>query len=390
MSVMGDDRAVATAPIRHFHAPQPSVADDPHEAYLRTKTFSALNGVRCICCLAVIKEHVKWEVPGPRLLGAGWLGVDLFFVISGFLIVTLLLRERDRRGSVSLRNFYARRSLRIFPIYYLLILAVFSAYLAAAAWHPNGLRYYLPALPILLTYTLDVIPVAAGSFFHCWSLAAEEQFYLLWPAVERFAGRGMRWAVLAALLLLNQAVNFGLFDGLIVRVYGGPGALQLQIYMITFTPILLGVLLAYLLHGRATFGALYRLVGHRWSPFVFLAGLVAVCDLAPHLAEGWARLAIHVLFMLMLASLVVREDHFARPILTLGPIARIGAISYGMYLYHVWIINFLGLAWRHARLGPVPDAVMFLLATALTVAAAEVSFRLIEQPLLGLKGRFHS
>jgi hypothetical protein len=93
-----------------------SIEADPYERFLLNKNFSALNGVRCICCLAVIKVHLQWEGAGPRLFNLGFVGVDLFFMISGFLIVTLLIRERERRGSVSLAKFYARRTLRIFPI----------------------------------------------------------------------------------------------------------------------------------------------------------------------------------------------------------------------------------------------------------------------------------
>ncbi len=108
----------------------PSENADPHQAYLDTRFFSSLNGIRCLCCLAVIKEHVNWKWGGPRLPELGFLGVDLFFAISGFLIVTLLIRERERRGTISLKKFYMRRTLRIFPIYYLLIATVFLAYLA--------------------------------------------------------------------------------------------------------------------------------------------------------------------------------------------------------------------------------------------------------------------
>jgi peptidoglycan/LPS O-acetylase OafA/YrhL len=365
------------------------VKADPHGLYLRTKNFSALNGVRCLCCLAVIKVHVNWSSPWPRLIDAGWLGVDLFFVISGFLIVTLLIRERERRGSVSLGSFYARRSLRIFPIYYLMIFAVIGFYLIATPWRPNGLRYYLPALPVLLTYTQDVIRVPLGYFFHCWSLAMEEQFYLFWPTIEKVAIRPLRWIVLGGLLLVNVGVNFGLFDGLITRIYGDSTALNMAAYQITFTPILLGVLLAYLLHDRRSFSVLYRVVGYRWSPFLFLALLFATCEVTPDLAEGWPRLMLHLTFMLLLGSLVVREDHFARPILTLPPIARMGVISYGIYLYHVWIIGILEFARDRLHLGTMNGPVMFGFVTLATVAAAEVSYRFIEQPLLRVKERFH-
>jgi peptidoglycan/LPS O-acetylase OafA/YrhL len=380
-----DEVATATARLPTI----PILPADPHETFLRTKNFSSLNGVRCLCCLAVIKVHLNWEFPGPRLITLGWLGVDLFFVISGFLIVTLLIRERERRGSVSLGKFYARRMLRISPIYYLLILAVFGFYLAISPWRPNGLRYYAWTFPVLLTYTQDLIRVPLGFFFHCWSLAMEEQFYMVWPAVERFATRPVRWGFLGGGLLLSQAVNFGWFNGLILRIYGEAEALKMPIFMITFTPILLGVMLAYLLHERRSFLVLYKVLGHRWSPFVFLAALFAACEVAPELSQGWAKLAVHSIFMMLLGSMVIRDDHYARPILTFGPIARLGVISYGIYLYHVWVIAVLEYLQHRYDPGAIGKPMEFAVATAATVAVAEVSFWLVERPLLRLKDRYH-
>ena len=385
-----DLQAVGTSVAPSSESSRGPVGADPHELFLRNKNFSSLNGVRCLCCLAVIKEHVLWNFPGPRLFSMGDLGVDLFFVISGFLIVTLLIRERDRRGDVSLGKFYARRSLRIFPIYYLTIFLVFALYLAISPWKPNGLDYYKWCFPVLLTYTQDLIRVPLGNFNPCWTLAMEEQFYLLWPTVEKFAARPLRWAILWGMLLANLAVGFGLFDGLITRVYGDAGALKMPIFLITFTPILLGVLLAYLLNERRSFGVLYRLVGHRWSPFLILAVLFATCEAADGIGREWAKLALHAVFMLLLASLVIREDHFARPILTFAPLARLGVISYGIYLYHLWIIGIIDTVSNRFHPGGVGRGLLFLLATVATIAVAEASYRLIERPLLRIKERFHT
>jgi peptidoglycan/LPS O-acetylase OafA/YrhL len=149
------------------------------------------------------------------------------------------------------------------------------------------------------------------------------------------------------------------------------------------------VLLAYLLHDRRSFSVLYRVVGLRWSPFLFLALLFATCEATPDLAEGWPRLMLHLTFMLLLGSLVVREDHFARAILTFPPIARMGVISYGIYLYHVWIIGILEFARDRHHLGTMNGPAMFGVVTLATVAVAELSYRLIEQPLLRVKERFH-
>jgi peptidoglycan/LPS O-acetylase OafA/YrhL len=372
--------------------PADAAPADPHETFLRTANFSALNGLRCFCCLAVIKEHVKWDLPWPRLMtvGYGGLGVDLFFGISGFLIVTLLIRERERRQSISLTKFYARRTLRIFPIYYLMISVVLFAYLVVSPWAPNGLNFYLAALPVLLTYTQDVIRVTLGNFFHCWSLAMEEQFYLCWPAVEKYAPRALRWTTLGALLVLNQGINFGAFDDFIIGTYGDPDAVRMQIYLITFTPILLGVLLAHLMNQRRGFTALYWLVGWKCSPFIFLAILVAVCELAPSVTRGAPRLFVHVTLALLLGSLVAREDNYARPILVFPPVARVGVISYGVYLYHVWVIEAVTFLHGRLHLSGGNGFGTFALVTVGTVAVAELSFRRIEQPLLKYKKYFHS
>ncbi|MGB2610895.1 MAG: acyltransferase, partial [Isosphaeraceae bacterium] len=101
---------------------------EAHEQYLGTRTFASLNGVRGLCILSVLWHHAPGGLHA-LILERGFLGVDMFFVLSGFLIVTLLLRERDRTGSISLKKFYARRTLRIFPIYYLVLFTLLLFYL---------------------------------------------------------------------------------------------------------------------------------------------------------------------------------------------------------------------------------------------------------------------
>jgi peptidoglycan/LPS O-acetylase OafA/YrhL len=119
-----------------------------YESFRALKYFPGLDGIRAICALAVLIENSQGAV-GVFFLRFGALGVDMFFVISGFLIVTLLLRERDKIGAVNLKGFYARRVLRIFPIYYLLIGLYLLCYLIVSPWKPRGLASYLPASWVL-------------------------------------------------------------------------------------------------------------------------------------------------------------------------------------------------------------------------------------------------
>ena len=153
------------------------------EKYRDNRTFHSLDGIRALCILAVIWHHVPtWTE--CTIFQRGFLGVDMFFVLSGFLIVTLLLREKDRQHRISLKNFYIRRALRIFPIYYLVLFLVLLMYVATKASSSNAQMYYRK-LPFLLTYTSNWVEISVANMGIMWSLATEEQFYLLWPAIEK-------------------------------------------------------------------------------------------------------------------------------------------------------------------------------------------------------------
>src|SRR6185503_13092808 len=175
-----------------------------YQAYRSTKFFGSLDGLRALSILAVIWHHCGWQkVPGEwALAGTGYLGVHLFFVISGFLITTLLLREKEDTGRISLRDFYIRRTLRIFPLYYTVIgLYVVTVFLFEK--NPADAREFFGNLPFFLTYTSNWFVQLEGRviFYFAWSLAAEEQFYLVWPTVEKLLGVIAIPAIVGALLL---------------------------------------------------------------------------------------------------------------------------------------------------------------------------------------------
>jgi peptidoglycan/LPS O-acetylase OafA/YrhL len=361
--------------------------DRAYAEYQNTKIFGALDGIRALCCLVVVKGHAGWVLSAPRSLNHDYLGVDMFFAISGFLIVTLLTRERARKGSINMRNFYARRTLRIFPIYYLMVLGAMAFYLAISPWKPNGWEYYRWTFLALVTYTQDLLILNLGIFFHAWSLAMEEQFYLVWPAAERFLSRNGRWVALGAVICASQIVNFGLLDSWFVRLYDNPAAPKLAMFEVTFTPIALGVALAYLLHDSKTFAVLYRLLGHRYAFVPLVAALLVVLELSPEDLSGLPRLTVQLLFALLLGSLVIRPDHGAMALLKFPPLVQLGVTSYGIYLYHILV---LAVVERGAKVAQVtlPPFGTFVVATVLTAAVAQVSFRYIEQPLLRLRARF--
>lgn len=235
-----------------------------------TRFFGSLNGLRALSILAVLWFHtVPWD--RGTLLGQGNKGVTLFFAISGFLIVTLLLRQKEKLGTIDLRNFWGRRALRIFPVYYL-ALALYVVLVALVERDPAARSTFWNNLPAFATFTSNWfvdLENARVIFYFAWSLAAEEQFYLLWPLVERFA-RGRRPLLIAGIVLLvTQAVA-------VAWPLASRGALPLRVLTSVPAAILFGVMLAHLLHEPRTFRWVWAVLGRRGSAF----GVAVVAALA--------------------------------------------------------------------------------------------------------------
>jgi peptidoglycan/LPS O-acetylase OafA/YrhL len=360
----------------------PAVAAPPERlsrdraAFAARTRFGSLDGIRALAVLAVVWHHTVLPASWLPMSGRGFLGVDMFFVLSGFLIVTLLLREEDTSGKISLRHFYVRRSLRIFPLYYaiLLLMAVYTYGSASQSEVAVAFRENLPYYGTYLSNWFGLGGLLAVS----WSLAAEEQFYLVWPPIQKLL-RGAAVPALFGLILSNQLVNFGLLFSAARE--------EREILQVTFTPILFGVGLAYLLHHH--YHRLWPVLGRRWAPAVLVALLAGIVNLPSGEASlvGVHRLAVHVVMVALIAAVVMREDHvLARP-LSLPVLVRVGAISYGVYLLHMFVRHAVAEITDRFGLGSVP--LLLFAATAIgTIAAAEISFRYFETPIIRLKHRF--
>jgi len=335
-----------------------------------------LNGMRAIAVTAVVWHHSHPGIAELALTRRGFLGVDIFFVLSGFLITTLLLRERAEFGAISLRQFYVRRTLRIFPLYYAVLLAL-AAYFTFAR-QASEREAFFAGLPFYLTYTSNWFD-ASGMMSITWSLSAEEQFYLLWPPLLLLLGR---WSVgaLVVFLALNQAVNFGLLDAWLARI-GMPYS-SLDMLQCTFAPIILGVLLAFGIHN-------YRAALMRFSATPILIAAAVVMFFAASVdgdIRGWPRLAVHLATVVLLAGIVLRPQMRLTRALEWRPIAYVGAISYGIYLLHMMGVD----AARRilTRFGVEAPEALFALALLITIGIAGASFKYFETPLLNLRQRF--
>jgi peptidoglycan/LPS O-acetylase OafA/YrhL len=357
-----------------------------YEAFQARRFFGSPDGWRAMSILGVVWHHCHGSLELGRIGTRGHLGVAMFFVLSGFLIMTLLLREQGRAGQVSLRSFYARRSLRIMPLYYGVVLV--SAVVLVGFFPDSKVAQGVSRdLPYLLTYTTNWVLVG-GFLGISWSLSAEEQFYLVCPAIQKYV-RPAAW-VFVAFFLLSEIIDFGLLDGPLGRIGIGPSDL-FMLRATGFAPILLGVLLAHLLNSRRGFRVFSLLFGHPIAPLLIAGALLACLEFIPHTPvpgfdnRGWPKLTFYVLMTILIGSTVVREDHFLAPLLRWGPIVRIGIVSYGMYLLHLPVQMLVdGPA---ERLG-LPDLLRFVVIAAGTVLVAELSYRYYETPFLKLKRRF--
>lgn len=353
-----------------------------HEAFRGARFFSSLDGLRCIAIVAVVYHHANEGRTRWLLETRGFLGVDLFFVISGFLIVTLLLRERDRRGSFSLRNFYARRALRIMPLYYgvlTLCLVVFTLVLTRGKMAGPILH----DLPYCFSYTSNW--VALASFLSItWSLSAEEQFYLLWPPIEKYLARPL--LALVVLIVLSQTIQLGLIDAWLLTVFGFGHDQPTMLRESTFTPILLGVLAAHVLHERRGYDWAARLLGFRAAPLCLLAAVLLALGFLPEDLRGTPRLFVHLLFLLLITSAVVREDHVLASAFDLAPVRRIGVVSYGIYLFHMFVLHGGAALVRRG----MPASLLFPVVLLASWGVAELSYRSFEARFLRLGNRFRA
>ena len=326
----------------------------------------ALDGLRGLAILGVVFRHT-FHVP----LGGGF-GVDLFFVLSGFLITTLLLEEREARGSISFRAFYRRRALRLFPA----LAAMLGAFVAVDA--ARAILEHRPALLIGGLRALALTGFYTGNFaaaFHrsvigqfplgqLWSLAEEEQFYLLWPialalALRAGAGRRVLMTMLSVLIAAVVAERFALtFTGAPPdRIYFGPDT--------HCDGLLAGCLLAFTLRrpGRA---ATDRSLG-----YVCLLALAAIA-FNPFFAYAVVAMIVTPAAAGLVTTVVAQPDGLIARAASLPPLVAVGRISYGLYIWHELALWTLGPTHRWLGVG-------------LGLGLALVSYRYVEQPFLRRK-----
>ncbi len=348
-----------------------SVKDHPIPR-LADGRIPSLDGLRALAIAGVLASKAA-HTPGfpeahwlRRLCDQGTVGVDLFFVISGFLITTLLIGERAKTGTVSLIGFYQRRALRILPAYVALLWVLFGL----------ALHERITLAPIdwwtTLTYTVNFAPRSSWDVGHIWSLSVEEHFYLVWPCVALFCSpRSMGlWALAGCVIppLLRAAIVLG-------RPEWAPTTELWTPYRCD--TIAWGCLLATALHNPHAKGWLDRAVSGGWWWCVPLAVLAAACRLSSFtkfgLIPGYTIKAACLAWLVW--GTVRRHEQWFGRILNARPLVDIGVLSYSLYLWHrVFLRPESAGAWFEFPLNVLP-----------VFAAAWVSWWVIENPFLAWK-----
>lgn len=365
--------------------------------------FPALDGIRAIAVLMVFADHFGGGAHGGRVLSLlnnirnrGWIGVDLFFVLSGFLITGILYDTRN--DSKFFQRFFARRALRIFPVFYLVLaILLLLTPIFRYGWRPGHLWFlvYLGNFFANRDFTLYEIysanhPTAKVFIGHFWTLCVEEQFYLLWPLLV--------WTVRDRIRLLWMAGGISLLAlllriGMEMRFSRGTCELWIMRTLpFRMDALLVGAVLALLLRGPAADRWQRRC---RWIFLASLAGLLGIFAFSPDY-DSPVLLTVGLTWIALasagLVGMTLRSGSPAFRFFHLGPLRRLGRYSYGFYIYHVlyeWAwIQFLIFVTSKVHSIAIGGLIALPINFLTTYLVSMVSYEWFERRFLRWKRRF--
>ena len=373
--------------------------------------IGALDGLRGLGVLLVLMFHFAWGFPEAgalywvrAYLWSGWMGVDLFFVLSGYLITRGLVKDSKFSVGKRMKLFWARRAFRIFPLYYIVVVVGTLVCLAASkASEIPGPSYWL----YFQNYTLAFDPNVMRWTAHFWSLAIEEQFYFVWPLVVLLAGKRMRLSVAFALLVFCIALRSGfMIVGHKIHVFGWSDD-QISKFVYRVTPmhmdgLLVGAILAMFDQDKTLrAGIWFRTV--RVPLFFASMGFLLLLMVWTKGFGTYDRRVIVLGYPTMAVAFgcavsLAASGWFPQAVqgvLSRGVLPACGKVSYGMYILHWMLVIFIA-PWQliqNEHLGTAAAAglgvAVIVLGTVVVYGLATLSYRFVEAPFLAIKAKFH-
>ena len=338
---------------------------------LDQSSLPSIDGLRAVAVFLVVFYHF-----GFRWVNGG-IGVLVFFVMSGFLITWLLLKEESRWGDISLRHFYLRRTLRIFPAFYVywLLVVVGFGLLGKRIDKPQAIASFF----YVNNYYQALVHDPDTALSHTWSLAIEEQFYLLWPAMFIVLGRHHRRVrgVIGAICLIWA---YRLVMVLVFRVHQG---YVYEAWDMRADHLLIGCLLATILYGGLSTGV-FRFITSRPAMLWFTIVLLGLSSLMPHLVTWRYRDLVGFILDPVLTAVLITQalasSASAGFWLNWSWMRWLGRLSYSIYLYQQ-----IALAPARKILSHHSVAIQLMFAIASCLALSSLSYYAIEKPFLSLK-----
>lgn len=340
--------------------------------------LKGLNGIRAVAVIAVICSHILDVFKLRTQIGS--FGVTIFFTLSGFLITYLLLMEKAKTGTISIRNFYIRRVLRIWPLYFLYLVIAFliAAFIFSQTvtfWQVFYYTFFLPNVPFVNNTSLPILE-------HYWSLGVEEQFYLIWPLlINIFSKKLFTFCLgfIALIFCLRLSVNI---------FYGTANSVYKFIYYLRFDCMAIGGLAAYFFYKKSKIIQVLHHVMLQVIAWVLLALI-----LTNH--YHFALIFDHIIVALVSVVLIINQVSNPKTIISLEkkPLNYIGKISYGLYVIHPLIIALLMHVYSNLSIALKSTVVYidFPLETfAISLGLAHLSYQFIESGFLRKKQKYSS
>jgi peptidoglycan/LPS O-acetylase OafA/YrhL len=376
--------------------------------HLQTKIyFPGLNGLRFIAAFLVLIGHIEStkyffgyenRMGIPFYTGIASLSVTLFFVLSGFLITYLLLHEKEHMGLIDIRKFYMKRVLRIWPLYFLIVVAaLFIINKMSFFYFPKFSEHVFDDFGAKLFLFLIILPNIASAMFsnvpylnHTWSIGVEEQFYLIWPWIIKFIHNYLKvfLIIIVAFVVISASLRF--ISTHLNEITNNPTFFKsikdLNSYfsMLRMSSMAIGGIAAWLLYYKKE--KLLKLIFRKdvqWVNLILLAILL--------LTNPAIRMIKHEFYSLLFCILIINLASNPKSILRLENrgLNFLGKISYGIYMYHpIAIVISIGVLRQFDNniFGTIlSDLILYLMTLGITIAISIVSYFLFEKIFLRIK-----